>query len=119
MHLVSQIRTYHPSSPNITLRTSDPCKDCTAPNCTNHFFRRPNEAASDYNKRDTCSKTCGRAKQTATRALNSTLKEYDYREIDKTQLSCVNCNWMMEDSELGEHCGKCSSGQKFKMKEKK
>lgn len=98
-------------------RMPDPGKVCEAPSCCIRFFRKPKESLNDYKARTTCCKTCERELL----VLNSPPKEREetYKQIDPTQLSCGNCHYMREDSELGEHCGPCTEGQKFKMKERR
>lgn len=119
MSLMECIRSNTQPAYTASRRAPDPGKICKAPSCSIRFFRKDKENNSDYKKRETCCRTCSRELQTATRATNSSCVDYDYREIDPGQLSCANCDYKHENEDFGEHCGKCSSGQQFKMKEKR
>lgn len=98
-------------------RAPDNGKICQAPSCTIRFYRKQKEPKKDYDLRDTCCAACKRElNQLDKPAPNS---EVSYRQLDPHQLSCGNCEYMKEDSEIGEHCGPCSTGQNFLMKERR
>jgi len=99
----------------ISRRTPDPGKRCKNPNCKSRFFRKENEDLSAYKERVTCSTDC---KKQLEGFNKNTKKEQDYRVIDPEMLSCVNCQHILDDSEVGDICGPCTAGQNFRMKTK-
>ena len=93
---------------------SDPSKRCL--HCNSVFYRRHAEPKKDYNKRDTCSRDCAKFMEGFG---EDSREDYDHRLTDPKMRTCGNCEYMREDSEIGEHCGPCNSGNKFKSKEDK
>ena len=95
----------------MTKRCIDADKICLY--CSKPFNRREFEARGSFLRRECCSTECGKKHQGAMKAGNAKSRRTDGYFTD---VSCVTCEWMREDTDHGEHCPRCTTGQMFREK---
>jgi hypothetical protein len=88
-------------------RTPDPGKICAA--CGVRFYRHETEHYNKYKERITCGRHCA----ARIRLHGKTKFGRNAECLPAEDFSCTFCTHFYEDSEIGTHCGSCTSGQMF------
>jgi len=77
--------------------------------CEKLLVRHVGERMQNWRRRRTCDRRCSRGAQFRREGV-------DVSSYEDLRISCAECAWMREDSDIGEHCGKCDSGSKYRRK---
>jgi hypothetical protein len=80
---------------------------CQAPSCGKLFFKRDSEMPSRYAERNTCGGACAGEFQGMKKSMGAAY-------VDARLITCANCAWVGEDSDIGRHCRVCEAGDMFR-----